>query len=405
MSPCADFVRELWRRIRLEFIVELPLLRDRWKLILFGACFQYVHGISTQLAHRMHQPANQPLGDLGFTILPELGLKNEWVSELIFSSLFISFMLWSFSPFVTAKKRFYTAVLFSRLLMVLVICQTLRIISFSCTQLPAPNYHCRLPELTAIKDMPLHWWGHVVVDLGRQTTHGCGDLIFSSHTTFALVGVLTYTEYGAVLFTKVVAWCMVATLSVLIVASRKHYTVDVVIAWYVVPLVFYAMLRRWTTKRPVSEEPWPHRSMAEDNALQLEEIVVHSNASAPEATSSQQQQQAMSRLPSIATGKGHPLANGKGVQGGSKGAQGVSLPGTPTEGAQQDSNNGAAGGSRKSPSTIMRPRSTQVLSADVTRDQDYPWDDTWEPQERSKTASSSSTSTQLGPTAPKCVIS
>ncbi len=38
-----------------------------------------------------------------------------------------------------------------------------------------------------------------------QTTHGCGDLIFSSHTTFALVGVLTYTEYGAVLVTKVIA--------------------------------------------------------------------------------------------------------------------------------------------------------------------------------------------------------
>ena len=52
--------------------------------------------------------------------LQELGQKNEWVSELIFSSLFVSFMLWSFSPFVTAKKRFYTAVLFSRLLMVLV---------------------------------------------------------------------------------------------------------------------------------------------------------------------------------------------------------------------------------------------------------------------------------------------
>ena len=71
-----------------------------------------------------------------------------------------------------------------------------------------------------------------------------------------------------------------------------------------------------------------------------------------------QQQPAMSRLPSIATGKGHPLPNGKGGQGGS-------LPGTPTEGGQQDSNNGAAGGSRKSPSTIMRPRSTQVLSSEV----------------------------------------
>ena len=78
------------------------------------------------------------------------------------------------------------------------------------------------------------------------------------------------------------AWCAVFVLSVLIVASRKHYTVDVLIAWYVVPLVFYAMLRRWTTKRPVNEEPWPHRSLAEDNALQLEEVVVHGNIAAPE---------------------------------------------------------------------------------------------------------------------------
>ena len=45
---------------------------------------------------------------------------NEWVSELIFGSLFTSFMVWSFSPFFFQRKRFYTAVLFSRLLMVLV---------------------------------------------------------------------------------------------------------------------------------------------------------------------------------------------------------------------------------------------------------------------------------------------
>ena len=50
----------------------------------------------------------------------ELGQKQEWVSELIFGSLFSSFMIWSFSPFVTEKKRFYTCVLFARLLMVLV---------------------------------------------------------------------------------------------------------------------------------------------------------------------------------------------------------------------------------------------------------------------------------------------
>ena len=50
----------------------------------------------------------------------ELGKSNEWVSELIFTSLFVSFVLWTFSPFVFPKKRFYTAVLYSRILNVLV---------------------------------------------------------------------------------------------------------------------------------------------------------------------------------------------------------------------------------------------------------------------------------------------
>ena len=50
--------------------LQLPLLRDRWKLILFGACFQYVHGMATQLAHRVHQPMRYPLHDVGFAVLP-----------------------------------------------------------------------------------------------------------------------------------------------------------------------------------------------------------------------------------------------------------------------------------------------------------------------------------------------
>lgn len=275
------------------------MLKARWKQILFGAMFQYVHGMATQLAHRMHEPQEVPLGDLGFKYLPvsrasssisfllrcpftfpspwipaplqshpcvflslqELGLENAWMSETIFWCLFIPFILWSFSPFVTARKRFYTAVIYARILMVLCACQMLRIISFTVTQLPAPNYHCRLGEGTAVREMPDRWWGHVVVDVGRQATHGCGDLIFSSHTTFVLVGVLTFTEYGETLIIKIIAWIGVAVMGLCIVASRKHYSVDVVVAWYTVPLVFYAMLRRWTTKRPV-QDYWPHRPLA-----------------------------------------------------------------------------------------------------------------------------------------------
>jgi hypothetical protein len=37
---------------------------------VLAACLaaQYVHGIFTQLAHRMHRPAAQPLPDLGFEL-------------------------------------------------------------------------------------------------------------------------------------------------------------------------------------------------------------------------------------------------------------------------------------------------------------------------------------------------
>jgi hypothetical protein len=48
---------------------------------------------------------------------------------------------------------------------------------------------------------------------------------------------------------KGIAWLCGLIVSFLIVASRKHYTVDVVVAWYTVPLVFYTLHRRWTTRR------------------------------------------------------------------------------------------------------------------------------------------------------------
>jgi hypothetical protein len=68
------------------------------------------------------------------------------------------------------------------------VCQALRIVTFSVTQLPGPSFHCRAAEPSARRAWPEHWSGHLVVDVGRQVSKSCGDLIFSSHTTFMLVG-------------------------------------------------------------------------------------------------------------------------------------------------------------------------------------------------------------------------
>ena len=215
-------------------------------MILGGVAFQYVHGALAQLAHRLHVPSPAPLRDVGFALLPELGVERAWVSEALFTTLFVAFAVWSATPFLASgRPRFYTVTLYSRVLTVLVACQTLRAASFLATGLPAPNYHCRSGAPTAVRPMPAALWGHAALDVARVAAHGCGDLIFSSHTTFALTGALTYGEWGGVRAVKVVVWATVAALSLLIIASRKHYSVDVLIAWYVVPLVFSLARRRW----------------------------------------------------------------------------------------------------------------------------------------------------------------
>ncbi|KAK4478495.1 hypothetical protein RD792_013972 [Penstemon davidsonii] len=73
----------------------------------------------------------------------------------------------------------------------------------------------------------------------RGVLYGCGDLIFSSHMIFSLVFVRTYNKYGTQKFVKQCAWLTVVIQSLLIIASRKHYTVDVVVAWYTVNLVVF----------------------------------------------------------------------------------------------------------------------------------------------------------------------
>ena len=55
------------------------------------------------------------------TTFQELGPDQHWVSEALFATLFLLFIGWSFTPFVTTRrKKFYTVVVWTRLLVVLV---------------------------------------------------------------------------------------------------------------------------------------------------------------------------------------------------------------------------------------------------------------------------------------------
>ncbi|TYG84690.1 hypothetical protein ES288_D01G269500v1 [Gossypium darwinii] len=229
---------KLWKRICAETSAESNLFIDNWKYIIAGFVFQYIHGVAARGVHYLHRPG-PTLQDLGFFLLPELGQDKAYISETVFMFVFLSFFSWTFHPFVFKVKKFYTVQIWCRVLAYLVVSQTLRIFTFYSTQLPGPNYHCRpgsklarLPEPDGVLEV-------LVINFPQGVIYGCGDLIFSSHMIFTLVFVLTYQKYGTRRCIKQFGWSIAIIQSLLIVASRKHYTVDVVVAWYTVNLVVF----------------------------------------------------------------------------------------------------------------------------------------------------------------------
>eukprot|EP00270_Netrium_digitus_P007043 TRINITY_DN2036_c0_g1_i5.p1 TRINITY_DN2036_c0_g1~~TRINITY_DN2036_c0_g1_i5.p1 ORF type:complete len:308 (+),score=31.84 TRINITY_DN2036_c0_g1_i5:404-1327(+) len=231
-------VSRIWWRLVKEVREELPIFYKKWPIIIGGVIFQYLHGVASKTAHFLHTPA-PVLHDMGFELLPEIGKERAYLSELAFAFIFVPFFLWTFHPFVFRMKRIFTVLIWTKVLTVLCICQFLRVISFTATQLPGPNYHCRLGSPIATLPPPKSLADIFLLNLTKSTVLGCGDLIFSSHMTFALVSLLEFSSYGSKTVVKFIGWTAAVVQSLLIISARKHYTVDVVIAWYVVPLVYY----------------------------------------------------------------------------------------------------------------------------------------------------------------------
>ena len=257
----SQHIHRMLDRVRRNLRLEYELLLRSWKLLLFCVLFQYVHNIATNLVYYLHVPAGDPLPirDLGFELFSP-GLEDDdqqRVSEMIFGITIAVIVLFALSPLFTEPReeqqppqqqpRLYVIVMGTRYARVLVLAQALRILSFLSTILPSPNFHCRAgapdydPPTTATE-----------IIFRLDATNGCGDLIFSSHMIFCTVGGLTIHHYSHNRYLKMIVWALIGVLGCLIVAARKHYTVDVIVAWYTCPLLWFYCAQTYKDDKPRS---------------------------------------------------------------------------------------------------------------------------------------------------------
>ncbi|KUF92483.1 hypothetical protein AM588_10003927 [Phytophthora nicotianae] len=170
--------------------IELQLLAKEWKIILPCVFMQYAHAIFHNLAyyiqaHYLSTEQRFTLHDLGYELMGEL---TGWASDL--------------SDILVQPGR------------------------PGALRRPQPRVQpASIGELFTRLD----------------SLNGCGDLMFSSHTIYTVSFILTVWKYWPNKYGISIMVLVQITIAFLIVASRKHYTLDVFSALYIVPLFWLAL--------------------------------------------------------------------------------------------------------------------------------------------------------------------
>jgi len=203
----------------LHFMVELNMLRRDAAVIFFGLLFQWFHSIFTNAAYYYHTQLSAaqrvPLKDIAYEILPLLNGSWWMASEYLVYSM-IAIIAVSIASILVIRwnpphgRPLYCVPILRRMLMTLTCCQALRCISFLVTTLPGASRQCLydIPEDMSKQELllgPAHdrgnphgWAPPITVNdiLWRvDTTNGCGDLMFSSHTIFTMLFVCVIWRY------------------------------------------------------------------------------------------------------------------------------------------------------------------------------------------------------------------
>ncbi|KAJ1720945.1 hypothetical protein LPJ53_004469 [Coemansia erecta] len=221
----------VWRRIRrnwwLDRVCIIFLVSTG---IVFGLSYYFMN-VMANVASQRSKEIEDALG-MRFT-LPDVFFEfigyvdMLWLTDMFDALMFVPTVL-----LVLSHERPWRVV--SRLLLAWGLASLIRITTVAITSVPDPRPTCEYAT------------GNVFTTF---TLHRCGDAIYSGHTLIFVICAMVWTSFapknlvGRGLTTFVWALCIAGSL--IVIANRAHYTIDVILAWYIAPGSWYTVAWFW----------------------------------------------------------------------------------------------------------------------------------------------------------------
>ncbi|KAI8320784.1 hypothetical protein GQ54DRAFT_262925 [Martensiomyces pterosporus] len=150
-----------------------------------------------------------------------------WMTDMFDALMFVPTAL-----LVLSHERPWRVV--SRLLLAWGLASLIRITTVAITSVPDPRPTCQ------------YALGNVFT---KFTLHRCGDAIYSGHTLIFVICAMVWASFapknwGGRILTFFM-FCLSIAGSLVVIANRAHYTIDVLLAWYIAPGSWYTVAWFW----------------------------------------------------------------------------------------------------------------------------------------------------------------
>ncbi|KAJ1787457.1 hypothetical protein IW139_001598 [Coemansia sp. RSA 353] len=221
----------VWRRVRRNWWLDRTCIIFLVTIgIVFGLSYYFMN-VMANVASKRSKLIEDALGtrytlpDVFFEFIGAVELL--WMTDMFDALMFVPTAL-----LVAWHERPWRVV--SRLLLAWGLASLIRITTVAITSVPDPRPSCQYVE------------GNVFTAF---TLHRCGDAIYSGHTLIFVVCAMVWTSFapknivGRVLTTC--AWALCVAGSLIVIANRAHYTIDVLLAWYIAPGAWYTVAWFW----------------------------------------------------------------------------------------------------------------------------------------------------------------